>query len=56
MKEMEAPHTELHRLIKEIINLKEQGDVQAAEAAYTQIPTLSEEIIHLLDTVERKAS
>jgi len=56
MKEMEKPHTELHHMIKEIINLKEQGNFQGAEAIYIQIPALSEEIIRLLDAVERKAS
>ena len=56
MVELEPPHEELHKLIKEIIQLKEQGNMPDAEALYRKIPPLSEEIIGLLDAVERKVS
>ncbi|MFC1684510.1 methyl-accepting chemotaxis protein [Pseudomonadota bacterium] len=55
MKEMEDPHAELHRMIKEIIRLKEVGDLKSAEALYANVPALSGEIIRLLEAVERKA-
>ena len=56
MTALEPPHEELHRLIKEIIQLKEQGDMPGAEELYKKIPPLSEQIIGLLDAVEQKAS
>ncbi len=56
MKELEEPHAELHKMIKEIISLKQAGDKKAAEAVYSNVPALSDEIIRLLDAVERKVS
>jgi len=54
MKQLEAPHEELHRLIKDVINAKELGDIQKAESVYRKIPPLSTQIIDLLSAVERK--
>ncbi len=54
MKQLEVPHEELHKLIKEVINAKELGDIQKAESAYEKIPPLSTQIIDLLSAVERK--
>ncbi len=53
MKSLERPHEEMHRLIREIIERKEKGDKEQAEALYTRIAPLSEEIIRQLDSVER---
>ena len=54
MKQIEAPHAELHSLIKQIITLKEKGDNQAAELAYEKITPLSANIVELLDKVQDK--
>ena len=56
MKELEAPHEELHHLIHEVIKLKEAGENPKAEAAYAKVPALSEKIISLLNAVERKVA
>jgi len=55
MQELEAPHAELHRLIKQIIQLKQSGQVAEAEAAYADIERLSGDIVGLLGQVERAA-
>jgi methyl-accepting chemotaxis protein len=55
MPALEEPHEELHRLVREIIELKEKGERQQAEAAYGRVAGLSERIVGLLETVERKA-
>ena len=56
MKALEAPHAELHKLIKEIIKLKEENNMPEAENLYRRVPPLSDQIINYLDTVEQKAS
>ena len=53
--EVEAPHAELHDLIKTIIDQKESGDLAAAERSYQQVDLLSSEIVTLLDAAEREA-
>jgi len=54
MKEMEAPHAELHGLIREIVRLKRAGDIQGAEAQFRRIGPLSERIVGLLDGLEQR--
>jgi len=53
--EVEAPHAELHDLIKTIIEQKESGDLAAAERSYQQVDLISSEIVKLLDAAEREA-
>ncbi len=54
MKQVEKPHTELHRTVKEIMNLKNSGNIKAAEKAYEKIGPLSAEVVSLLDAIEEK--
>lgn len=54
MKALDAPHAELHRLIKEVIQSKEVGNIQEAESLYKRVPPLSTQIINLLNAIERK--
>jgi len=56
MKELEKPHAELHALIKDIIQLRQDGLMPEAEAAYKKMVPLSERIVALLDTIERKVA
>ncbi|MCG7981465.1 MAG: CZB domain-containing protein [Candidatus Thiodiazotropha lotti] len=53
MRSIEKPHQELHELIKKIIEKKESGQSNEAEALYTKIAPLSSTIINLLEQVER---
>ncbi len=54
MRQVEAPHAEMHQLIKQIISLKEAGRHQEAEAQYEKIAPLSQAIIGHLNHVETK--
>jgi len=54
MSDIEPPDADLHRLIREIIELKEAGRIKEAEARYQEVAPLSEKIIGLLESVERK--
>ena len=54
MREIEEPHSRMHRLIKEIISLKEAGKHEEAEARYLEVAPLSQNIIELLNSVETK--
>ncbi|MCG6970727.1 MAG: methyl-accepting chemotaxis protein [Gammaproteobacteria bacterium] len=56
MQELEQPHAELHKLIRDIIEQKEQGQMQKAEQLYEKVGPLSEKILRLLDAVERAAA
>ncbi len=54
MRTLEEPHEELHRLIKEIIDLREAGRVDEAEAAFRRVDTLSTGIVELLDRIQNQ--
>jgi methyl-accepting chemotaxis protein len=52
MQEIETPHEELHALVKQAIELKEAGDVEAAEALYDRVSSISARIVDRLNTIE----
>ncbi len=54
MRELEQPHEEMHRVIQEVLELKERGDDAGAEAAFARIDALSTRIIELLNRLERR--
>lgn len=54
MQEIEKPHQELHRLIKQIIQYKESGKIAEAEEAFKRVGPLSENIVSLIDRIEHK--
>lgn len=59
MKQIEEPHAELHRIIKEIVQIKQSGKITEAEQLYAKVGPISKIIIGLLDNVEesvRKAA
>lgn len=56
MRKLEEPHAELHRLINSLVDHKEQGRREEAEACFMQVDPLSRQIVELLRTIERKAS
>lgn len=53
---LEHPHRELHRLMAELVRLHEQGRRAEAEACYALVERLSDRIVDLLETIERKAN
>jgi len=54
MRSVEEPHEKLHRLIKEIVDLKTQGRIKEAEERYRQVEPLSNKVVRLLDEVEEQ--
>ncbi|MHB8166787.1 MAG: methyl-accepting chemotaxis protein [Sulfuricella sp.] len=59
MKQIEEPHAELHRIIKEIVQLEQNGKIAEAEQLFAKVEPISKTIIGLLDAVEtsvRKAA
>ena len=53
--EVDAPHEQLHELIKVIIDYKNAGRMEEAEQAYQQVAEISREIVSLLDQAEAEA-
>ncbi|OOZ38705.1 hypothetical protein BOW53_14365 [Solemya pervernicosa gill symbiont] len=53
MKALEPPHAELHRTIKECVELTKRGNIDQAEALYLKIGPISKTIVGLLDRVEQ---
>lgn len=56
MKAVEAPHEEMHKLIREIISLREQGRFEEAERKYENVNPLSHKIVDLLEEIEIKTA
>ena len=54
LKELEQTHAELHRYIKDIITLKKSGQVEKATDYFKKVGPLSDEVVQLLTTIERK--
>jgi methyl-accepting chemotaxis protein len=53
--DVEEPHAELHRTIKEIVRARNAGDQATAERLYAGVASLSSRIVALLDAAEAKA-
>jgi len=55
LKDVEAPHAELHRTIREIVQARNAGDTATAEKLYANVDHISRRIVGLLDAAEVKA-
>ena len=56
LKEVESPHENLHRLIKEIIECKNSGRMPEAERKYSDVERLSVQIVQLLQAAETRSA
>lgn len=56
MKDLEGPHAELHKLIKDIITLREASKKTEAEEAYKKIEPLSKKIVAYLERIEQRSA
>jgi methyl-accepting chemotaxis protein len=56
MKDVRTPHAEMHSLIHKIIDLKEKGNIEAAEQEYEKVAPLSEQIVGLIDAIKQHVS
>ncbi len=54
--EINEPHKELHETIKRIVALKEQGNLESAEAEYQKVGPLSDRIVALLTRIEHQVN
>jgi methyl-accepting chemotaxis protein len=54
IQQINAPHKELHELIKQIVTLEDRGEISRAEDEYKKIGPLSDQIIALLTRIEEK--
>lgn len=54
--ELEEPHAALHELIGILVEHKERDQLAEAEACLARVEPLSEQIVGLLQTIERKAA
>ncbi|WJW76425.1 methyl-accepting chemotaxis protein [Thiohalobacter sp. IOR34] len=53
MKDLEQVHKDMHATIKRIVQLKNSGESEAAERLYGNIASMSQEVISLIDALER---
>ena len=53
-KAIEPPHAEIHRFIKEVIQLRASGQVERAEELYRRVAALSEEILGKIDILSQR--
>jgi len=56
MRQIEGPHTELHHLIKQVIELKQAGNMEQAEAEFAKVESLSQRIVSLLERIEQRVA
>lgn len=54
VQELESRHTDLHLIVKSIIQMKELGRISDAEEELNRLNFISQEIISLIATIERK--
>ncbi|MFW6021884.1 MAG: methyl-accepting chemotaxis protein, partial [Guyparkeria sp.] len=54
MKAIEEPHRQLHQKVKEVIDLKQAGEIEKSERELQTVSALSDRIVRLLDEVERE--
>lgn len=56
MSKLDQVHEKMHRLIKEIVQLKQEGQLEQAEQKFEQIDPLSKEVVGLLDAIEQQSN
>lgn len=56
MKELESPHAEMHKLVKEVISLREAGKMDKAEEGYLKVEPLSKQIVAYLERIEKRSA
>ncbi len=52
MREIETPHAKLHEAIKQVMQHKQRGETEMAEAVLHEINSLSKNVVELLDRIE----
>ncbi|WP_220720747.1 methyl-accepting chemotaxis protein [Agarivorans litoreus] len=52
-KQIEAPHARLHQIVKEILELHDNNELEKADELYQELGPLSENIVELLNKTEK---
>lgn len=53
MNKLESVHSDLHKVIKNVVNFKQSGNTAGAESELAKVNTLSNEIVGLLDSLSK---
>jgi len=51
--QIEAPHARLHKIINDVLDLHEDNQLESADKLYQEVGPISDEIVDLLNKVER---
>ncbi len=54
IRQLEQPHKALHDTIKQIVQAKQNGDSNRAESLYKQVEPLSDNIVRLIEQIQKK--
>ncbi|MCK5648816.1 MAG: CZB domain-containing protein [Gammaproteobacteria bacterium] len=54
MQELESPHIEIHRVIHEVVELKQSGNDEKAMQVFEKITPLSQEVVDIIDKIIKK--
>jgi methyl-accepting chemotaxis protein len=54
MQDMEKIHEQMHKVIKDVVRLKNSGRMDEAETTFNQVSPMSDQVVHLLRRVEDK--
>lgn len=54
-KAIDAPHEKIHRVAKEVVDLKNRGDNEQAEKKLAEVESISHEIVQMLEIVKRES-
>ena len=52
--QVDKPHRELHELLKQVVELKRQGDTAGAEREFKRIEPLSEKVVSIMGAIQDK--
>jgi len=54
VRDLEQKHKDMHALVKEVVQLKQAGNIAEAEREFAAVSTSAEAVVALLDNVERQ--
>jgi methyl-accepting chemotaxis protein len=54
MQKLEKIHAEMHTLIKQVVRAQNSGDTRKAESAFARVERYSDEIVTLLEQLEKQ--
>lgn len=52
--QIEQPHKDMHEAIKQVLQLKQKGEIKQAQQLLNRVENISGQIVELIDVIERK--